>query len=129
LPPQPLGGTVKLRVLRFSLANILVSGNRHFQADNVLASLPALRKGASPNLFEVARNRAAANEHASKQVEITFRQSEIPDSVEADVAVQDPPPQSVFFGLNNIGEKRTGFYRATVGYQHSNLWNRDHSVT
>ena len=129
LPPQPLEGSAIVRVLPFRLANVSVSGNRHFSTQNVLASLPALKQGESPNVFAVARNRAAANDHASKHVEITFRQSEIADAVEADVAVQDSPPQAVFVGLNNTGERRTGNWRATIGYQHSNLWNRDHSVT
>lgn len=129
LPAQALEGVVTLRVLKFGLTRINVSGNNHFSTQNVLASLPSLRKGESPNVAEVARNRAAANEHASKEIEITFRQSDVPDSVDADVTVKDQAPQSIFIGLNNIGERRTGRWRATLGYQHSNLWDRDHTVT
>jgi len=129
LPPQSLEGTALLRVLPFKLANATVSGNRHFSTQNVLRSLPALRKGESPNIGEVGRNRAAANEHPTKEIDITFRQSETPDSVDAEVRVQDQAPFSVFIGLNNTGDRRTGSYRATLGVQHSNLWDRDHSVT
>ena len=129
LPPQQLQGSAIVRVLPFRLANVSVSGNRHFSTQNVLASLPALKQGESPNIFAIARNRAAANDHAAKHVEVTFRQSETPDAVEADVAVRDTPPQTVFASLNNTGERRTGNWRASIGYQHSNLWNRDHSVT
>ena len=129
LPPQDLAGVVTLRVLPFKLGNVSVKGNQYFSEANILASLPSLRKGESPNVSQVGRNRSAANEHPSKEVEVTFRQSDVPDSVDAEVAVLDQQPQSFFIGLNNIGERRTGNYRATVGYQHSNLWNRDHSVT
>jgi hemolysin activation/secretion protein len=129
LPPQELEGTVTLRVLAFRLANVSVKGNSFFSEENILASLPALKKGESPDVAAVGRNRSAANEHPSKTVEVTFKQSEAPDSVDADVAVIDQPPRNFFVGLNNIGDKRTGDYRATLGLQHSNLWNRDHSLT
>jgi len=92
LPPQSLEGIARLRVLPFRLANIAVSGNTHFSTGNVLASLPALTKGESPNISELGRNRAAANEHPSKEIDITFRPSEVPDSVDADVKVRDEPP-------------------------------------
>ena len=129
LPPQSIEGTVRLRVLPFRLGSVNVSGNQHFSTANVLASLPSLSPGEPPNISEVGRNRAAANEHASKAVDITFRQSATPDSVDAEVKVQDEPPLGFFVGLNNTGERRTGTWRATVGVQHTNLWDRDHSLT
>ena len=129
LPSQALEGVVTLRVLRFRLANINVTGNQHFSTENVLASLPSLRQGESPNVAEVGRNRTLANEHPAKEIDITFRQSDVPDSVDADVTVRDQPPRSFFVGLNNTGERRTGNWRATVGLQHSNVWDRDHSLT
>lgn len=129
LPPQSLEGTVTIRVLPFKLAKIEVSGNAFFPTENVLASLPSLRTGESPNISAVGRNRAAANDHPSKEVDITFRQSEVPDSVDAEVKVRDEPPLNFFVGLNNTGDDRTGNWRATAGVQHSNLWGLDHSVT
>lgn len=129
LPPQALQGVVRLRVLKFRLANVNVSGNTHFSTANVIASLPSLRKGESPNVAEVARNRAAANDHPAKEVQVTFRRSEVPDSVNAEIGVRDQAPQSVFLGVTNTGTRRTGNWRTTLGYQHSNLWNRDHALT
>jgi hemolysin activation/secretion protein len=129
LPPQSLEGVATIRVLPFRLANVTVTGNQHFSKDNILASLPALRKGESPNVGDVGRNRAAANEHPAKEHDITFRQSDVADSVDAEVKVRDERPLSLFVGLNNTGERRTGSYRATAGVQHSNLWDLDHSVT
>lgn len=129
LPPQSLEGTVTLRVLPFRLGNVAVSGNTHFSTENVLRSLPAMKKGESPNISAIGRNRSAANEHPSKQLDITFRQSDVPDSVDADVKVTDERPLGFFVGLNNTGDRRTGNWRATLGAQHTNLWNLDHSVT
>src|SRR6185295_17675879 len=94
LPPQSLEGTVTLKVLPFRLGNIAVSGNQFFSTENVLASLPALKKGESPNIAAIGRNRAAANEHPAKQLDITFRQSDVADAVDADVKVSDEKPLS-----------------------------------
>lgn len=129
LPPQALEGTVKLRVLPFKLADIAISGNRNFSNENVLASLPSLRQGESPNVARVARNRAQVNEHSAKRVEVTFRQSRTPNAVDADVAVQDNPPLRVYASLQNTGDDRTGDWRATAGLRHGNLFDRDHSLS
>ncbi|HYC48523.1 MAG TPA: ShlB/FhaC/HecB family hemolysin secretion/activation protein [Burkholderiales bacterium] len=129
LPPQSLDGTVTIRVLPFKLAKVEVTGNTHFPTENILASLPALRTGESPNISAVGRNRSAANEHPSKELDITFRPSDVPDSIDVEVKVRDERPLSFFVGLNNIGDRRTGVWRTTAGVQHSNLWGLDHSVT
>lgn len=129
LPPQTLGETVKLRVLPFALADVSVSGNKHFSNENVLASLPALKPGESPNVAAVARDRAHSNEHPARQVDVTFRQSQTPDSVDADVKVQDSRPLRVYASLQNTGEDRTGDWRSTIGVRHGNLFNRDHALS
>ncbi len=128
LPPQAVAGTVRLRVLAFRLARVAVSGNGHFSSENILASLPALAPGAPPDVAEVARERAAANEHPAKRVEIVFRPSATPDAVDAQVAVQDEAPRRFSLGASNTGEPRTGRWRASLGYQHANLWGRDHTL-
>lgn len=129
VPPQTPEGAVTLRVLPFKLTGIAVSGNKSFSDENVLASLPALRQGESPNLAKVARNRAHVNEHPAKRVEVTFQQSRTPDVVEADIKVHDSPPLSVYASLQNSGEERTGDWRATVGMRHGNLFDRDHALS
>ena len=53
LPPQSLKGTVTVRVLPFRLGNVTVTGNKYFSTENVLASLPALKHGESPNVAAV----------------------------------------------------------------------------
>jgi len=129
LPPQALDGTVKLRVLPFKLADIAISGNKNFSDENILASLPSLRLGEIPNVAAVARDRAHANEHPAKQVEVAFRQSRTPDAIDADVKVQDSRPLRVYASIQNTGEDRTGDWRSTIGMQHSNLFNRDHALS
>lgn len=129
LPAQAAENVVKLRVLTFHLANISISKHRYFSKENIAWSLPALRLGEAPNVGELARNRSLLNEHPSKNAEVNFVQGDKPDEVNAEVTVQDEPPVRFFIGLNNTGNRQTGKYRATLGLQHSNLWDRDHAVT
>lgn len=129
LPAQSAERVVKLRVLTFRLGNVSVQGNRNFSTQNILRSLPALRAGQPTNVSELARNRSVVNDHPSKTVEISFVQSEKVDAVDAEVTVQDEKPLRLFVAANNIGNRQTGDYRATIGLQHTNLWDRDHSVT
>jgi hemolysin activation/secretion protein len=129
LPAQSAETVVKLRVLTFRLGGVTVRNNRYFSTENVLRGLPALRPGQPTNVSELARNRAAVNDHPSKGVEVNFVQGEKADAVDAEVTVQDERPVRLFVAANNVGNKQTGDYRVTVGLQHANLWDRDHSVT
>src|SRR4029079_5611559 len=59
-----------------------------------------------------------------------------PDTVDADIRVADAPPSQFFIGLiggtrdfDNTVNRNTGYTRLTLGYQHSNLFDRDHTVT
>lgn len=129
LPAQTAERVVRLRVLSFRLGNVSVRDNRHFSTANILRSLPALRPGEATNVSELARNRAAVNDHPSKSLEVNFVQSDKPDAVDAEVTVQDEKPLRFLIGVNNSGTRETGKYRATLGLQHSNLWDRDHALT
>ena len=129
IPPQDAQGVITLRVLAFNLNAVNVSGNQHFVTANILASLPALRTGMTPNLREIARAQALANDHASKQVSVTIRQGKVADTVDAAVKVDDNKPLQVFASLDNSGTNDSGRTRLGVGIQHSNLFNRDHALT
>lgn len=129
IPPQDAKGVITLRVLAFKLNAVNVSGNRFFTADNIRRSLPALQSGATPNLHEIARAQALANDHASKQIAVTIQQGKAPDTVDAAVKVEDTNPLQLFASLDNTGTRQSGHTRLGVGVSHSNLFDRDHSVT
>jgi len=137
LPPQDASGEIRLRVLTFKLGSVEVTGSRHFDTANVLRSLPSLRPGESPNLREIARNQAHVNEHPAKQVQVNMRQGKAPDTVDADVSVEDSEPLHFFASLNNSGaaaDSNSGVgksdnWRLGFGLSHANLFDRDHAVT
>ena len=130
LPPQTLDGNqIRLQVIVLRLANIEVTGNQHFQADNIRASLPGLAPGTAPDTEVLTREIQVANEHPAKQLMLRLKQSDAPDSVDAEIAVQDRRPWQIFSVLNNTGTEETGEFRLSAGLQHSNLLNRDDTLT
>ncbi len=116
LPPQELdSGIVVLNVTTFAVGDVKITGNEHFSTDNIRASLPKVIGGGAPNLREVSRSLAVANQHPHKKLKVTFRDSaEQPDTLDAIVKVKDQRPWNVFANLNNIGTKDNGPHAAAV---------------
>ena len=130
IPPQTSAtGEFLLDVASFKLNEIEFQGNVHFSDENLRRSLPVLVPGATPNARLLSRCVQAANEHPSKRLNVTVRQSKKPDHVDAVVEVRDIKPQQIFSSINNRGSSQTGNTRISLGYQHSNLWDRDHVIT
>jgi hemolysin activation/secretion protein len=130
LPPQTLQiGVVRLQVIEFSLGEIKVENNRYFDEGNVLAALPGLKQGQAPNVKKLSRQLRIANTHPAKKHRLAFNESDRPGVIDATVQVEDRPPGSFFTVLQNTGTEETGDWRLSLGYQYSNLFNRDHSVS
>jgi hemolysin activation/secretion protein len=129
LPPQTLdGGVVTLKIVPITIASVTVAGAEHFSEANILRSVPAIQQDASPDQELLSGSLELANRHTSKQVSVRLRESERADAVDAIIDVEDRRPWQLFTGLNNIGTRDTGRTRVTVGAQHSNLFDRDHSM-
>ena len=130
LPPQELNdGVVQLRISQFAVGQVLVEGNRFFNDENVLNTVPELTSGDAPNMRELSRSLEIANSHASKATTLRFREGEESDTIDAVLSVEDRDPQVFFLTLDNTGPKDDNEYRTTLGYQHGNLLNRDHQLT
>jgi hemolysin activation/secretion protein len=130
LPPQQLtSGSVELNIVRFAIGAVNISGNKFFDNENIRHSLPELQVGSTPNTKELSRSLKLANNHASKNVLLKFRQGEEGDTIDADLTVTDRNPKVFFVTLDNSGTKDTKEFRSTVGFQHGNLFNKDHAIT
>lgn len=129
LPPQPVGDTVTLNVIRFSLGKVEIQGNEaHFSDDNIRRALPELRENSSPNLRKLARETAVANENPSRKLVVGLKQAEDSEAIQATVRVSERAPWSVGLGLSNAGTRETGRDRVTVSGSYNNLFDRDHVV-
>ena len=116
LPPQTLdAGTVVLRVVQFTLAEVNISGNEHFPDANVQRSLRDLRRGEVPNTRRLSRVLSVANQHPSKHLRLNFAQSETEvDALDANISVQDRRPWQLFAAFNNIGTDESGNTRLSL---------------
>jgi len=126
---QVSAGVVKLNILQAKVSSIKVGGNKHFSNDNIRRSLPRLQEGQTPNTRDVAQDLRVANESPAKQVTVFFKTGERAGDVEATAQVSDDKPIKFFVSLDNTGSGETGYQRLGLGFQHANLWDKDHVLT
>lgn len=129
LPPQDIGGVIRLQMFKFTVGTVEVKGNEFFSNDNILRSLPQLESGTSPNTNALARDLALANENPSKHASVTFKQGKLDNTVDALIDVKDSRTVSGFVMLNNSGTSETGNGRLTLGASHANLFDKDQQAT
>jgi len=126
LPPQEVGDTVTLNIVKFSVAKVNFEGRSLYDEGNIRRSLPELREGQSPNFKELAIQTAIANENPNKQIQVGLREADEPDKIEATITVKESRPWTFAVGLSNGGSEASGRDRLTVSGGHTNLFNLDH---
>lgn len=127
IPEQEMrSGEVKLQVTEARIGDIVIEGNRFFDAPNIKASLPSLAPGNVPNTRELGLQVQLANENPAKQATVALEAADAPGKVNALVRVTEENPSRVSLSLDNSGNSQTGYMRAGVGYQHANVFNADH---
>jgi hemolysin activation/secretion protein len=129
LPPQDLGGVVKLEIVRFSLGKITVEGNERFSEANVRASLPELKEGQAPNFRTLAVQTAIANENPAKQVQVSLKESDEADKIDVRLVLKESDPLSFSLSLSNTGSDSTGNNRLSVVAAHANVAGLDHQAS
>ncbi len=130
LIPQKLkDGLIKLQITEFNIDKITITGNEHFDDENIMRNLPGLKTGTVPNTDVLSRAMTIANAQPSKTVKLSFAESELGNAIDATVTVDDLDPDFWFTSLNNTGNDETGNWRLTGGYQFTNLFNRDYSLS
>lgn len=126
LPPQEVGDTVRLDIVKFTVGRVAIEGARIYDEGNVRRTLPELREGESPNFKTLAIQTAIANENPNKQVQVGLRESEQPDRIDATITVKEQRPWTLGMAWSNAGSDTTGNDRFTVTAGHTNLFDRDH---
>lgn len=130
LPEQDITrGVVQFRVLQPRVGKVIIEGNTQFNAENIRRSLPTVKEGETPNSRNIARNLQMTGEHPVKQTNVLLRSGASEDQVDVNIKVVDDKPWRAFFTLDNSGTGDTGYFRSGFGYQHTNLFNRDHTIT
>jgi len=126
VPEQELrGGVVRLRVSQAAIGTVVVTGNGHFSADNIRASLPQLQPGRVPDLRAISGSVQLANDSPAKQVGVSLADGAAPGTIDAKVTVADNNPLRIIATLDNSGTPASGRWRTGVALQHANLFDRD----
>jgi hemolysin activation/secretion protein len=126
LPPQEVGDTVTLNIVKFSVNKVNITGASIYDEGNIRRTLPELREGDSPNFKKLAVQTAIANENPNKQVQVGLREADEPDKIDATIAVTEKRPWTFGLGVSNAGNSSSGRDRVTVSGGHTNLFNLDH---
>ena len=127
LPEQALaGGAVQIRVVEGKLTRVDVADNRQYSTENIRASLPTLRTGATPNVRRIDAEIQMANENPAKNVQVLLQPGAEAGAIVAKVSVQEQPVQRFSGRLENTGGQSIGRWRAALGWQHANVWGLDH---
>jgi hemolysin activation/secretion protein len=129
LPPQGVGDAVNLKIVKFVIGKVSVTGLARFDAANIRASVPELAEGQAPNFKTLAVQTAIANESQGKQMQIALKESDEADQIDATIEVKEAQPWHFATSLNNTGSKATGHDRLTLSGSHSNVWDKDHQFT
>ena len=130
LPEQDVTrGVVRFNITEPKIGKVIVEGNQHFSTQNVRRSLPAVQEGTTPNSNEIARNLQISAEHPVKQTTVLLRSGAAENLVDVNVRVADDRPWQLVATLDNTGTSDTGLLRLGVGYQHTNLFDRDHQLS
>jgi hemolysin activation/secretion protein len=129
LPPQELGTTVTLNIVKFVIGKVTVEGLAHYTEANIRASLPELTEGTAPNFKTLSVQTAIANESQGKQVQVGLKEAEEADQIDAKVVVKESKPWNFATSLANVGTSTTGNDRLTFAGGHANVFGLDHQFT
>ena len=129
LPPQDVGDKVTLQVVKFVIGKVTVEGQSQYSEANIRASLPELREGQAPNFRVMAIQTAIANESQGKQVQVSLKESEEADKIDARLLVSESRPLHFSANLSNTGSESTGQDRLSLIASHSNLFDLDHQFS
>lgn len=129
LPPQEVGRTVTLNIVKFVIGKINIEGRERYSEANIRASLPELKEGTAPNFRTLAVQTAIANESQGKQLQVAVKESDDADKIDVRIIVKESKPWSLSVSESNTGSSATGNDRLTLAGTHSNLFDRDHQLT
>ena len=127
VPAQTLSnGKVRIDVLEGKLDQIVVQGNNSFSDKNIKAGLPSLRVGFTPNLVDLDTHTLMVNENPAKSVRVVFQPGLRTGQLDALVVTEEQNPQQWTAAVDNTGNSSSGRFRASLAFQHANVFELDH---
>lgn len=126
IPEQSLiDGVVELTVVAFPVTNIHISGNQFHSEENILRSIPSVKKGESPSIRPIRQELAITKLNPSKEAQILFAVND-DGGLDANISIEDQKTQTAMVWINDTGSDETGKNRLGFAYLNANLFDRDH---
>lgn len=130
LPEQDITrGVVRFNINTPKVGKVNVEGNNYFSTANVRRSLPSVKEGTIPNSAAIARDLQLVSEHPVKQTNVVLRSGANEGLIDVNLRVSDDSPWKLISTLDDTGSADTGYLRLGIGFQHTNLFDRDHAFT
>jgi len=126
LPAQEVGDKVQLTIVKFTIGKISIEGASLYDSANILRSVPELKANTAPNFNRLAIQTTIANESQGKQIQVSLKESEEADKIDAAIIVNEGKPWNFSIGIANSGSASSGKDRTTIAGSHANLFNLDH---
>ena len=130
IPEQEVAdGIVRLKVTEGKLEEVHVRGERYFSGRQILAGLPALEIGRTPNLPDLQKELATLNARTpDRSLTPVLKAGSEPGSLDVDVDVKDTLPLHGSLQYDDRHTADTTPNRATAALSYDNLWQRQDSL-
>lgn len=122
-------GIIRLKVTEGKLGQVHVRGERYFSRRQIVAAVPALEIGGTPNLPALQQQLTELNARTpDRAVTPVLKAGAEPGSVDVDLDVKDTLPLHGSVQYDNRHTADTTPDRATVALSYDNLWQRQDSL-
>lgn len=129
LPPQQItNASINVEVIEAPLMAINVTGNHHFNSNNVMRALPSLHTNMVLNSQVLQRELDLANANRDRQIYPMIGPGAEPGTSDLTLKVKDRLPLHGRFELNNLYTPGTPPLRMNLNAQYNNLWDYEHQV-
>ncbi|WP_374667845.1 ShlB/FhaC/HecB family hemolysin secretion/activation protein [Ramlibacter sp.] len=121
-------GVIRMVLVDPRLGQVRIAGVAPADSARWRALLPALREGEPPNITRLDRQLALANESPARRVQVAFVPGATPDTLDAEVRVEQAVPSGWVAFLDNTGDDATGKLRHGLAWRHADLWGLGHQL-
>jgi hemolysin activation/secretion protein len=126
---QVTQGVVRMRVNESKVTKLRVTGSRYYSQGRILAQVPSVAPGVTPNFGAFQKDLQSANRFPGSRVTPVLRPGREPGTTEVDLNVEDKNPLSGNLEFNNHYSPNTSRSRLTGSIAYANLWQLGHSLS
>ncbi len=130
IPEQTVeNGVVTLEAVEGKIRKVRVTGNQYVTMEKIRSELPSFATGEIPYIPRLQKEISKLNRNPDLKVEPKWVQTDNPEELDVDLAVEDKLPFHGSLELNNRASADTTELRLSAMLRYDNLWQKDHSIS